>query len=163
MKIITFLATFLITFSSCNCQKEAIKTNEFKSEITNNNSEIKTKNKMPILKYEAMSRNFSLNVKVENQILYFSNNRDFMDYEQKIEISNSDWELITALVEQVDLNKVKDLKWPTEKRYYDGAPHANIIFISDGIEYPANGFDHGFPPVEIENLVNKIINLTEKK
>ena len=31
-----------------------------------------------------------------------------------------------------------------------------------GVEYPASGFDHGFPPVEIEKLVNKILKLTEK-
>ena len=59
--------------------------------------------------------------------------------------------------------KVKDLKWPTEKRYYDAAAFANIIFESKGIKYPANGFDHGFPPTEIEKLVTKITKLAEKK
>jgi hypothetical protein len=61
-----------------------------------------------------------------------------------------------------NLEKVKDLKWPTEKRYYDGAAFANIIFESKGIKYPANGFDHGFPPSEIEKLVTKITKLAEK-
>lgn len=62
----------------------------------------------------------------------------------------------------VDLAKVNDLKWPTEKRFYDGAANANVTFVSNGVAYSANGFDHGFPPVEIEKLVNKIIKLTEK-
>jgi len=56
------------------------------------------------------------------------------------------------------------MKWPTEKRYYDGAAHANIIFESKGVKYPANGFDHGFPPAEVEKLVNKkITKLAETK
>jgi len=66
------------------------------------------------------------------------------------------------LTKAVDLAKVKDLKWPTEKRFYDGAAHANVTFISNEVEYTANGFDHGYPPVEIEKLVNKIVKLTEK-
>ena len=94
--------------------------------------------------------------------MYVSRVRDFKDYEQKINISETDWKEIVSLTKEIELDKVKDLKWPTEKRYYDGAAHANIIFISEGVEYPANGFDHGFPPVEIEKLVNTILKLTEK-
>ena len=55
------------------------------------------------------------------------------------------------------------MKWPTEKRYYDGAAHANITFESKGVKYPANGFDHGFPPAEVEKLVNLITKLAETK
>jgi hypothetical protein len=109
-----------------------------------------------------MARNISLNIKVENQVLYVSRVRGFKDYEEKTKISDADWQEISTLAKAVDLSKVKDLKWPTEKRYYDGAAHANITFISNGVEYPANGFDHEFPPVEIEKLVNKIVKLTEK-
>ena len=84
------------------------------------------------------------------------------DYEEKIKISDVDWNEMVTLIKAVDLAKVKGFKWPTEKRFYDGAAHANITFISGGVEYPASGFDHGFPPVEIEKLVNKILKLTEK-
>jgi hypothetical protein len=146
---------FLITITSCNCQKETVSSNASTSEAT-------MQNEMPIIKYEANARGLALAVKVENQILYVSRVRDFKDYEGKIKISDADWKEIVTLTKAVDLSKVKDLKWPTEKRYYDGAAHANITFISDGVEYPANGFDHGYPPVEIEKLVNKILKLTEK-
>lgn len=155
MKAITFLAIFLITIVSCNCQKETVSSNALTSETN-------MQNEMPIIKYEANARGLALAVKVENQILYVSRVRDFKDYEEKIKISDADWKEIMTLTKAVDLTKVKDLKWPTEKRFYDGAAHANIIFISEGVEYPANGFDHGYPPVEIEKLVNKILKLTEK-
>ncbi len=117
---------------------------------------------IPIIKYEANARNLFLNIKVENQVLFVSRSRDAKDYQEKITISEDDWKEIVMLIKTVDLAKVKDLKWPTEKRFYDGAAHANVTFISNEVEYPANGFDHGFPPVEIEKLVNKILKLTEK-
>jgi hypothetical protein len=119
-------------------------------------------NDIPVIKYEANARNLFLNIKVEHQLLFVSRERDAKDYQEKITISDADWKEIVMLTKAVDLAKVKDLKWPTEKRFYDGAAHANITFIFEGIEYPANGFDHGYPPVEIEKLVNKIVKLTEK-
>lgn len=153
--IFTILTVFLITITSCNFQKDTVSSNALTSETN-------MQNEMPVIKYEANARGLALAVKVENQILYVSRVRDFKDYEEKIKISDADWKEIVTLTKAVDLSKVKDLKWPTEKRFYDGAAHANIIFISGGVEYPANGFDHGYPPVEIEKLVNKILKLTEK-
>jgi len=160
MKAITFLATLLITIVSCNCQKNTTQSNEVAT--NSDKTEATMQADVPVIKYEANSRGFAFAVKVENQILYVSRVRDFKDYEEKIKISDADWKEIETLTKAVDLTKVKDLKWPTEKRYYDGAAHANITFISGGIEYPTNGFDHGYPPVEIEKLVNKILKLTEK-
>ena len=160
MKAITFLATLLITIVSCNCQKNTTQSNVVAT--NSDKTEATMQVDVPVIKYEANSRGLAFAVKVENQILYVSRVRDFKDYEEKIKISDSDWKEIVTLTKAVDLSKVKDLKWPTEKRYYDGAAHANITFISGGVEYPANGFDHGYPPVEIEKLVNKILKLTEK-
>ena len=117
---------------------------------------------IPVIKYEANARNLFLNIKVENQELFVSRSRDAKDYQEKITISDADWKEIVMLTKAVDLAKVKDLKWPTEKRFYDGAAHANVTFVSNEVEYTAKGFDHGFPPVEIEKLVNKILKLTEK-
>ena len=128
-----------------------------KSDVNNHQN-----NDIPVINYEANARNFVLNIKVENQMLLVSRSRDIKDYQEKIKISDADWKEIAMLIKTVDLAKVKDLKWPTEKRFYDGAAHANVTFFSNGVAYSANGFDHGFPPVEIEKLVNKIIKLTEK-
>ena len=117
---------------------------------------------IPVINYEANARNFVLNIKVEHQVLFVSRSRDAKDYQEKTTLSEDDWKEIITLTKAVDLAKVKGLKWPTEKRFYDGAAHANITFVFEGKEYPANGFDHGYPPVEIEKLVNKILKLTEK-
>jgi hypothetical protein len=166
MKVITILATLAITITSCNCQKKATDSNV----VANNNSAVKdavinnkTQSTVPTIYYEASTRGFFMALKVENQMLYMSKERDFKEYSDKIEISDADWASISALANAVDLSKVKDLKWPTEKRHYDGAAHANITFESKGVKYPANGFDHGFPPAEVEKLVNTITKLAETK
>lgn len=165
MKAITILATIAITITSCNCQKKATDSN-----VAANNSvvkdaivENKTQTVVPTIYYDAISRGFALATKVENKVLYVSREREFKEYSDKIAISDADWKEISALAKAVDLEKVKDMKWPTEQRYYDGLPHANITFEANGIKYPANGFDHGYPPAEVEKLVNKIVSLAEKK
>ena len=145
MKKFLILSTLILTLLACGGSKSS------------------SKESAPTIFYEATTRGFFLALKVENQVLYTSSDRDFKAYSNKIEISDTDWKEIVALAKNVDLEKVKDLKWPTEKRYYDGAAFANIIFEAKGIKYPANGFDHGFPPAEIEKLVTKITNLAEKK
>lgn len=165
MKVLTILATIAITITSCNCQKKATE-----SDVVANNAAVKdavinnkTQSTVPTIYYEANARGFVLSTKVENKILYVSRERDFKEYSDKIEISDADWAIISGLANAVDLEKVKDMKWPTEQRYYDGSPHANIIFEAKGVKYPANGFDHGYPPAEVEKLVNKILSLVPKK
>lgn len=170
MKALTILATIAITISGCNCQKKTTETNVVENKTVFPDKSVVTSGKValqeigvPTIYYEAVSRGVFLAIKVENQTLYVSKNRDFKEYEDKIAISTSDWNEISTLANEVDLDKVKDMKWPTEKRYYDGAAHANIIFESKGVKYPANGFDHGFPPAEVEKLVNKLTTLAETK
>ena len=164
MKAITILATIAIIITSCNCQKKATDSNVG----TNTDTVIdamtnKTQSTVPTIYYDATTRGFFMSIKIENQMLYVTKERDFKEYPKGMKISDADWKEISALATAVDLEKVKDLKWPTEKRYYDGAAHANIIFESKGVKYPANGFDHGFPPAEVEKLVNKITKLAEQE
>ena len=158
MKNLIYISSLTIVLLSCKCPKKGIKSTKETNVIENGVKE----SSIPTILYEANARNFVLKLKVENQILYINRHRDIIGYESQIKISDNDWKEITDLVKNVDLNKVKDLKWPTEMRYYDGAADANVTFISNGIEYPAKGFDHSHPPLEIENLINKIVKLTEK-
>lgn len=166
MKIISILATIVITVTGCKCKKDTMVENKTifpdKSVVTTGKAAVQ-QTEVPTIYYEANARNYTLSCKVENQKLYVSRERDFKDYSDKMEISDVDWAQITVLAKAVNLDKVKDMKWPTEMRYYDGAPHANIIFESKGVKYPANGFDHGHPPVEVEKLVNIILKLVENK
>ena len=166
MKVIAILATLSVMITSCKCKKDTIVENKTifpdKSVVTSEKVAIQQTG-IPTIYYDAITRGFFFAIKVENQMLYISRDRDFKEYSERIQISDADWAVISELAKAVDLEKVKDLKWPTEKRHYDGAAHANIIFESKGVKYPANGFDHGFPPAEVEKLVNKITKLAEKE
>jgi hypothetical protein len=55
------------------------------------------------------------------------------------------------------------LKDPTQKRFYDGAAIADLKVRYQDKNYETVNFDHGFPPAEIENLVNKIVALADEK
>ena len=112
MKKFLILSTLILTLLACSGSKNY------------------SKDGVPTIFYEANTRGFFLALKVENQVLYTSNERDFKAYSNKIEISDTDWKEISALAKVVDLSKVKNLNWPTEKRYSDGAAFANIIFES---------------------------------
>ena len=59
-----------------------------------------------------------------------------------------------------DFPKYKD---PSQKRFYDGAPIANLSVTYQSKTYQTTDFDHGTPPVEIEKLVNKILSLVKEK
>ena len=165
MKTLTYLASLVFLFTSCNCQKAS--TNSETTKLVDNTQTISNLNQIqeeiPTIEYGANARNMSLAVKVQNKMLYVSKQRDFKDYETKITLSDKDWNDIVVLTKKIDLTKVKDWKWPTEIRYYDGAPHANVTFFSKGVAYPAAGFDHGHPPAEGEALINKILSLVPKE
>jgi len=161
MKLLTFITALFITITSCNCQKAMSDKSDLVG--TNENSlKMNQESNVPTMVYEANSRGYFIKLKVENRKIYISKDRNASDFKTSNAISDKDWDEISKLALAVDLNSVKDLKWPTEKRFYDGATHANITFISNNIEYPANGFDGGFPPKEIATLVNKIVELGEK-
>ena len=64
---------------------------------------------------------------------------------------------------EINLEGMASLKAPTDKRLYDGAAHANISITLKGKTYTTEGFDHGYPPIEIENLINKLVFLTIKE
>lgn len=170
MKKIALLFTFLLVITSCKCQK--VSTNE---SGLNTDSEVNLKNQsineeqLPVIEYGATSRGFLFALKVENKVLEYTQksghipDRDLKGFENKIMLSDKDWNEIITYLKEVKLDEVKDYKWPTEMRYYDGAPHANITFVKNGEKFSANGFDHGHPPVEVEKLVNKIMSLIPKK
>jgi hypothetical protein len=65
--------------------------------------------------------------------------------------------------ETIALDSLATYKDPTQKRFYDGAAIANLKVTYKEKEYQTLDFDHGFPPVEIEKLVNKIVVLGKKE
>lgn len=117
-----------------------------------------------VLQYSAHTRGFHLKIIITNQMATISNGRTPESMSQKqIKISDSDWKDLIALFEKTNLEAFPDLKDPTQKRHYDGAAIADLKVRYQDKNYETVNFDHGFPPAEIQNLVNKIVALADEK
>ncbi|WP_140485331.1 hypothetical protein [Flavobacterium sp. GSA192] len=104
--------------------------------------------------YTANSRGFHQEIVIENHIAIIKKDRKEKTIQTKI--SDADWKELITLFKKVDLEEIKNLKSPTEKRFYDGAAIANLKINYKGRNYESQSFDHGFPPVEIKKIVTKI-------
>ncbi|WP_309614194.1 hypothetical protein [Flavobacterium sp.] len=144
MKAITMI--FLTIFLGKSCSNEA------QNDIAN-----------ATLQYTANTRGFFQKIVVINQKASVSSDRDGEKSPEEITISDKDWKEIISYFEKIDLEKVPTLKDPTQKRFYDGAAIANLKIRYKDKNYETIDFDHGFPPAEIEKLVNKIVSLAKVK
>lgn len=135
MKLLSLL--FLTIFLSKGCDGDAQKKLEAAQLI-----------------YTANSRGFHQEIVIENHIAIIKKDRKEKAIQTKI--SDADWKELITLFKKVDLEEIKNLKSPTEKRFYDGAAIANLKINYKGRNYESQSFDHGFPPVEIKKIVTKI-------
>jgi hypothetical protein len=116
-----------------------------------------------LIEYVANTRGFYQKITIEKQMVFISNDRSGKEKTEPTKISDADWKELIDLFQDVNLDEIKDLKSPTEKRLYDGAAIANIKITYKGISYESPSFDHGFPPFEIKKLVNKINSFAKQK
>ncbi len=144
MKAITLI--FLTLFLSKSCSQES------KKDITNTTIE-----------YVANTRGFYQKTIIKNQMISISKDRDEKGNGETTTISNEDWKTLIGYFETLDLDSLATYKDPTQKRFYDGAAIANLKIVYKEKEYMTTDFDHEFPPVEIEKLVNKIVLLGKKE
>lgn len=112
--------------------------------------------KSAIVEYTATTRGFFRKITIKNQELFVSKDRNATNAENGIKISDSDWKELIADFQIINLDQLPNIKSPTEKRFYDGAAIANLKITFKDKKYESQSFDHGFPPAEIEKLVNKI-------
>lgn len=122
-------------------------------------AELKKEMKKANIEYQATSRGFYLNINIQDEKLFMTRQRDGETKEYTL--TNQDWKDLANLYKNIDLNKLSTYKDPTQKRFYDGAAIANLIVVYEGKTYQTIGFDHGNPPVEIAEFVNKIVSLSE--
>ena len=115
------------------------------------------------LQYTATTRGFFEKIVVINQKATISRDRNGEKSPEETTISDKDWKEIIGYFEKIDLEKLPTLKDPTQKRFYDGAAIANLKVRYQDKNYETTEFDHGFPPAEIEKLVNKIVSLAKEK
>ncbi|ESU30076.1 hypothetical protein FLJC2902T_05700 [Flavobacterium limnosediminis JC2902] len=154
MKLFTLLTSVVITLTSCNCQKKAAEKNELAAKAT------AQEKVLPTLEYEANTRGFYRKITISDKKAWVIPVRDGKAVE--VPVSDSDWKELVSLYQSVNKEGLKDLKAPTEKRFYDGAPMANFRVITKETTFESATFDGGFPPAEIEKIVNIIIAIGGK-
>lgn len=156
MKKIAVLVVFFFAIVGCNNQKKVVENDsKTKSEVN--------EYKVPKIEYEASSRGFYEKITIENQMVSVVNERDAKDNGETVKISDDVNKELSSYLNSVQLDQLATYKDPTQKRFYDGAAIANLKITVDGVEYKTVDFDHGFPPVEIEKLVNKIVSFGVKR
>jgi len=122
-----------------------------------------TKNDMAntTIEYTANTRGFYKKITIQNQEIFVSTDRNSTEKGTSSAISDTDWKELVTYFETVELDSLASYKDPTQKRQYDGAAMADLKVKYKDKEYQTVTFDHGFPPVEIEKLVNKITSLSK--
>ena len=123
------------------------------------NSELKKESENISFEYEAHTRGGYKKVLAKQDTVYTIKSRGGEAIEKKL--SKSDWNSLLSLLSKVDAEKMKDLKAPSDKRAYDGAMMAELKVIYKDKTYQTPTFDHGNPPAEIKDLVNKIIEVSD--
>ncbi|MCL6460339.1 MAG: hypothetical protein I4O51_00505 [Flavobacterium micromati] len=118
--------------------------------------------KTVVIEYTASSRGFYQKITVKNQTIMVSKDRNGDDKSILLKINASDWDELVSYFKEVQLDQLVKLKAPTEKRLYDGAAVANLKITFDEKNYETANFDHGFPPKEIKQLVDKVNSLIKK-
>ncbi len=144
MKTITLILLTVFLGKSC--------TNEAQNDLINTT-----------IQYTANSRGFYQKIIIINQKATISRDRNEGALPEEIKISDADWKELVATFGKINLEEIPKLKDPTQKRFYDGAAIANLKIRYQDQEYETTDFDHGFPPKEIEKLVNKIVALAKEK
>jgi hypothetical protein len=109
--------------------------------------------------YQALSRGFYLNVEIQGNKMTIIRERESLGKDYIL--SNQDFKDVSKLYQKITLNDLAGYKAPTEKRFYDGAAIANLTVNYQGKIYNSSGFDHGNPPLEIAEFINKIVSFTE--
>lgn len=141
MRIVTFLLLTIFMITGCSSQKKADMTST-------------------VIEYSAMSRGYYKKIVVQNQTVLVTNGRDAQAVENKI--ADAKWKQIVAEFEKINLESISTLKAPTEKRFYDGAAIGNLKITQNQKTYETPGFDNGFPPKEIEKLVNLLTDFVKE-
>ncbi|HEX8564009.1 MAG TPA: hypothetical protein VF676_13615 [Flavobacterium sp.] len=116
-----------------------------------------------VVDYTANTRGFYQKITIQDKVAKIYRSRNDDKVPTTVKISDADWNQLVAAFHEVDLQGLAELKSPTEKRFYDGAAIADLKVIYKDSTYQSSSFDHGFPPAEIEKLVNKINSFAPKE
>jgi hypothetical protein len=103
--------------------------------------------------YTAETRGYYMQIILANNTVSISKDRETRLPSVQVPLSKEQQKKVLSYLKAIDVAQLAQLKAPTEKRFYDGAAIGNLSVSHNGETYGTSGFDHGNPPVEIEQLV----------
>lgn len=145
----------VITFTSCKCQKSITDNENLTPKET-----MKQSQEMITIEYEETSRGYFNKIVISNGEVQVIEARDAKPKQGLI--ATEDKVQLEDLLLNIDKINLKLLKDPTQKRFYDGAPIAKFRLVENEEIYETKDFDGGYPPKEIEQIVNKILEIAAK-
>ena len=112
--------------------------------------------------YEAITRGSYKKVIVKQDTVITIKDRDLKDV-VTAGLKNGEWNSLLKSLEGVNLEGLNDIKAPSVKHQVDAAPIANLKVIRGDKTYQSKSFDHGNPPQEIKDVVEKIMAASDFK
>ena len=112
--------------------------------------------------YEAITRGSYKKVIVKQDTVITIKDRDLKDV-VTAGLKNGEWNSLLKSLEGVNLEELNDIKAPSVKHQVDAAPIANLKVIRGDKTYQSKSFDHGNPPQEIKDVVDKIMAASDFK
>jgi hypothetical protein len=111
------------------------------------------------MEYKAYSRGFYQVIAIENQMGFVTKRRG--DKPIAFRLSIADKKSLNIAIQELDLESLSQLKAPTDKRLFDGAAIASLKIMKQGKTFETQSFDHGYPPAEIQKIVNKTLSFVK--
>lgn len=112
--------------------------------------------------YEAITRGSYKKVIVKQDTVITIKDRDLKDV-VAAGLKNGEWNSLLKSLEDVNLEGLNEIKAPSVKHQVDAAPIANLKVIRGDKTYQSKSFDHGNPPQEIKDVVDKIMAASDFK
>ena len=125
---------FLLIITNCNAQKSL----DFKE-----------------IRYEASTRGKKIELKVTDSELIYKVNQETT----RVQLTAKARKEITALLSKIEVQKIETFVPPSEERFSDKALHASLTIIIDTKEHASKTFDHGNPPKELKQLLDRIFKV----
>lgn len=123
--------------------------------VSSNYTELQKRQDTITITYQAVSRGFFEQISISRNSITISNDLNMKDV-KTYNSSTENWKVCLELLSKININGLSELKAPTTYRYTDGAAHATLIIKDGDKETRSSEFDHGHPPQDIKELVEKL-------
>jgi heat shock protein HslJ len=113
------------------------------------------------IEYRVFSRELAFKTNIDeekNNLVYSRTQPDKTPKKSKI-LTKSDLKYFKDQFLKIGLENLRNIKPPSTKHQYDGAPLVNLTITFNGETYYVPPFDHGNPPKELQAFVERIIKL----